>query len=376
MLLAFLATAGALVVQNFDERTPAPQIQAEQNPAYADVLENISTTTSEIPIATTTPKEIPISAPEETPVSVDKPTLPIPAPIPVPPPTPPNWDKVNEQTREALVNILCVAKNGDIFQPLSGSGIFVDPRGVILTNAHVAQYLLLTEGGEKSDLLDCVIRTGSPAVNRYRATPLFISPRWIADNAKNILEENARERGEYDYALLVVTGMTNPNAALPSSFPFVPLQKSQIAPDTQDAFLAAGYPAGFLGGIAVQRELWSVSSFATIQSRYSFEGGALDLIGLGGNLLAQKGASGGALVDGSGEVVGLITTAIVEGNTDERDVRALTADYISRAFAEEAGFSLFSLKDADPSPLLAQFSRDIAPALRTQLTDAIYKTND
>ncbi|OHA19676.1 MAG: hypothetical protein A3C08_00375 [Candidatus Taylorbacteria bacterium RIFCSPHIGHO2_02_FULL_47_18] len=374
LLLALVGGATTLVVKNFQQQDV---LNTSPTPVYSDVLKNISTATEDM---VETPTTTPVAAPpipkqKEIPVSVA--TTPIPLPS-IPPTTSvvePDWNTINEKMRGALTNVLCVSKNGDVFQPLSGSGVFIDPRGIILTNAHVAQYLLLTSGDEKSDLLDCTIRVGNPAVNRYRAEVFYISPRWITDNAKNLFEENPKERGENDYALLLVTETTNPNAQLPSSFPFIPLREKLLEVETRDAFLAAGYPAGFLGGIAVQRELYSVSSFATIQSRYTLGEDTLDIIGLGGNLLAQKGASGGAVVDGAGELVGLITTAIVEGNTDTRDVRALTTDYIARAFAEEAGFSLYELKNAALASLSEQFNIQIAPLLRKKLTDVIYKTS-
>ncbi|TSC71299.1 MAG: hypothetical protein G01um101470_682, partial [Parcubacteria group bacterium Gr01-1014_70] len=383
LLLALVGGTGALVVKNFNlPNTNKPELE------HTNILQNVGMFATTSPEISETPattsvlkKEVP-----EAPISIK--TIIPPLSVPTEPSVvsdlsrvelrevEPDWNKINEKTREALANILCVSKNGDVFQPLSGSGVFIDPRGLILTNAHVAQYLLLTEGDEKSDLLDCTIRIGNPAVNRYRAEPFYISPRWVADNAKNILEENPKERGENDYALLLVTGTTNPNAQLPPSFPFIPLRKKLLEVETRDAFLAAGYPAGFLGGIAVQRELYSVSSFATIQSRYTLGEDTLDVIGLGGNLLAQKGASGGAVVDGSGELAGLITTALVEGATDARDVRALTTDYIARAFEKEAGFSLYELKNADLTSLFEQFNTQIAPLLRKKLTDVIYKNGN
>lgn len=382
LLLALIGGAGALIVKNF-EPTSAPAL------VYSDVLKNTrmtepATTSSEgagAQTPTTTPvlkKEIPKASISPT-VSVPLPALPVPKTSELQNfqtnQLPTDWNKINDQTRAALVNILCVSKNGDVFQPLSGSGVFMDPRGVILTNAHVAQYVLLSGGDIKSNLLDCTVRVGNPAVNRYRAEVLFISPKWIAENAKNLLAESPKEDGEHDYALLIVTGVTNPGTELPVSFPFVPLRENPLEVDTKNAFLAAGYPAGFLGGIAVQRELYSVSSFATIQSRYTFVENTLDIVGLGGNLLAQKGSSGGALVDYEGALSGLITTALVEGNTDTRDVRALTTDYINRAFTEEAGFPLFALKNADLTSLLQQFNTALTPQLRKKLTEVLYKTN-
>src|SRR3989344_1157804 len=55
---------------------------------------------------------------------------------------PQKFDVINERARPTLVNILCGARSGT-FRPISASGVIIDPRGVILTNAHVAQYFLL-----------------------------------------------------------------------------------------------------------------------------------------------------------------------------------------------------------------------------------------
>ena len=71
----------------------------------------------------------------------------------------------------------------------------------------------------------------------------------------------------------------------------------------------------------------------------------------------------------------LVNAARWLNNTDTRDVRALTTDYIARAFAEEAGFSLYELKNAALASLSEQFNIQIAPLLRKKLTDVIYKTS-
>jgi hypothetical protein len=366
IFVSLLGGAGWLVIRNYD--TPRAEVEQRVEPKPVFITEIIPETPPESR-----------AEPEPFPVSV---SAPVTVPVPVPPlssthyPLPttlsslPDWNTINTRTRAALANILCTAKNGDLFQPLSGSGVFIDSRGVILTNAHVAQYLLLTSGGEKSDLLNCVIRIGNPAEVRYHTELLFISPQWVAEHAKNILEESPKSRGENDYALLLVTGTTNPAASPPDSFPTLSL-RTEILPDQADAYLVAGYPAGFLGGIAVQLQLWSTSSFATIAKRYTFSESTLDLVGLGGNVLAQKGASGGALVDGEGKLAGLIVTATVEGTTDTRDVRALTIDYVTRAFEREAGFPLADLADANLPMLRAQFARDILPSLRQKLVEVL-----
>ena len=73
---------------------------------------------------------------------------------------PQSTDAVNQEARAALVNILCETSSGSL-HPVSGSGVIIDPRGVILTNAHVAQYVLLAS--QPNVGLTCMIRTGSPA---------------------------------------------------------------------------------------------------------------------------------------------------------------------------------------------------------------------
>ena len=51
-----------------------------------------------------------------------------------------SFSKINEVTRDAIVNIFCTTKSGGSFKPITGSGVVIDKRGIILTNAHVAQY--------------------------------------------------------------------------------------------------------------------------------------------------------------------------------------------------------------------------------------------
>ena len=63
-------------------------------------------------------------------------------------------------SRSALVNIFCVPA-GSTGSIISGSGVIIDPKGIILTNAHVAQYVLLSQDPALN--LTCSIRNGSPA---------------------------------------------------------------------------------------------------------------------------------------------------------------------------------------------------------------------
>src|SRR5690606_19662008 len=83
---------------------------------------------------------------------------------------------VSEPT-EALVNIFCTFTNPDFIRTTTGSGFFIDGDGVILTNAHIAQFLLM-EASDSFGETECIVRTGDPATARYEAELLYIPPAW------------------------------------------------------------------------------------------------------------------------------------------------------------------------------------------------------
>ncbi len=91
---------------------------------------------------------------------------------------------LNDIARLSLVNILCTQSSNSVAKSISGSGVIIDPRGVILTNAHVAQYVLLSQDPRTN--VSCVIRTGAPASPRWTAEILFIPPVWIEAHANEI----------------------------------------------------------------------------------------------------------------------------------------------------------------------------------------------
>jgi hypothetical protein len=197
---------------------------------------------------------------------------------------------VNAETRAAVVNILCTTQAGGYVSPISGSGVFVDHRGIIMTNAHVAEYFLLKDY-PVSNNITCVVRTGSPAVPAYTAELLYISPEWIATNAKQLGSEVQTGTGENDFAFLRVTGTTNPNGTLPATFPALPM--ANMVPDTGASVLAAAYPAGFLEGITIEKSLYSTSAFTTVQQLFTFNSPTdVDVVALKGSVVAQAGSSG------------------------------------------------------------------------------------
>lgn len=296
-------------------------------------------------------------------------TVPLAPPISVPPITP-SFSGINGVVRSALVNILCMTQNGGPLEPISGSGVVIDPSGIIITNAHVAEYMLLKNFMTK-DYIECVARTGSPARNTYRLELMYISPEWIDQNAHTIVEEDPTGTGEHDFALFRVTGSTNPDEKI--SFP-VP----SIPPDTGDpsegqGILVAAYPAGFLGGVTVAKELYSASSISTIQKIYTFDltNGTADLMSVADTVVAQKGSSGGAIVNSKGSLIGLIVTATEAPNTGDRELRAITLSNINRDLAQNAGTNLTNLLKGNAEAYARTFNTTIAPRLTAKLIQVL-----
>jgi hypothetical protein len=278
--------------------------------------------------------------------------------------------EVNKRTRNALVNIICTTGQGGLLQPITGSGIVIDERGVILTNAHIAQYFLLKDY-IVPNYLDCKIRTGSPAVNSYDVELLFISPTWVRNNYEQINTSNPKGTGENDFALLLITKSIRLGVELPKIFPYVSPNLKELEPKVGDIVVVAGYPAGFLSGISIQKDLYAVSTVTNIKDVFTFIKDTLDLFSIGGSIAAQKGSSGGGIVNTNGELLGIVVTASVEKQTDDRDLRAITLSHISRSLKKDSGFGL---KDYLTGDLLAksdQFKNNTAPELTSLLESAL-----
>ncbi len=363
--------------------------------AYGITAHKASAPTETVPaILESTPQESEeISAePEHTTPTVSeepKPVAPIPAetpevkPVVAPPPvseviqtitspattTPEAPHTLNDTVRQAVVNIICtVEAGGSPLSSISASGVIVDPRGVIMTNAHVAQYMLLKDY-PVTGAASCVVRTGSPAQPKYTVELLFISPSWIQNNSQKILQSHPTGNGDHDYAFLRITGTTNPNATLPASFPAIPI--SETFPSEGDAVLVAAYPAGFLGGITIAKDLYQLSANATVGDLYTFETSTVDLFSVGGTVVAQQGSSGGAVTDANGSLIGLIVTTTDAPETGARDLRAIAMPYLFRDFKKETGIELQTYVAGDLAVRAQQFNLGTAPTLTQTLIHAI-----
>ena len=275
-------------------------------------------------------------------------------------------ETLNAISRESLVNILCES-NQSYLKSISGSGVIISESGIILTNAHIAQQLLLEEYTNLP--IECVIRYGSPAKPHWKARLLYISPQWVSVNAKSFLDSNPRGTGENDFALLLIDEPLYPSVqTLPYSF-LTPHTKADPAPPGSTVLLAA-YPAEFIGGSAARQALSITTAVTTIKDVYTFSENIVDLLSLGSSVLAQSGSSGGAVVNDQGKLVGLIVTTSEGTNTGTRDLRAITVEHIDRSLSEDTGIHLSDFANS-PSDTLFRAQKTVHLKLAEDLVTYI-----
>jgi S1-C subfamily serine protease len=281
------------------------------------------------------------------------------APTPLAPFGNAELDSAATTLRSALVNIVCYMPAGSRIHSISGSGVIVDPKGIILTNAHIAQYFLLAD--RKAT---CSIRVGSPATLAYQAALIYISPLWLRENPTTISEAQPSGTGEFDFALLAVT-KSSTATPLPAVFPFMPL--AQVPLSTGSPVVIASYGAQFLAASQVPSSLFPTVVFGSVKDVFTFATNTIDVLALGGSAAAQEGSSGGGVANGSGKLVGTITTSTVEGATDTRSLDAITASYIRAEYATEMGSALDILLAEPTSVSVQEFSVKI-PELESILS--------
>lgn len=279
---------------------------------------------------------------------------------------------LRDTIKDALVNIYCQYKTDTYIRTTTGTGFFINAKGVILTNAHVAQFLLLKDGKGSTASTECVIRTGDPATPKYKAELLYISPTWIFENAHVITEETPRGTGERDYALLYVSKSTD-NSPLPAHFPTIQVNSTLLSRSTTGkSVFTAGYPAESLLRHGANTTLLPVVASTTIGTLYTFGSNYADIFSISESPVGEQGASGGPIVTTDNrDVIGLIVTKGDARTEGEHSLRAITLSYVDRTIVEETGFSLLQNMQGDIAHRGAIFKKAIVPFLAGILEDKI-----
>jgi S1-C subfamily serine protease len=278
---------------------------------------------------------------------------------------------LEERIEAALVNIYCQYKTDSYIRTTTGTGFFINSKGIILTNAHVAQFLLLEDTRDIVKDVDCVIRSGDPATPRYKAELLYISPTWIFENSNVITEESPRGTGERDYALLYISKSTD-NSPLPARFPSIAVNTDLLSRSTeQSQVLTAGYPAEALLRNGADAKLAPVVASTTVGTLYTFGSNFADIFSINESPVGEQGASGGPIVAPTQEVIGLIVTKGDEDSEGINSLRALTLSYVDRTIIEETGFSLSQNMQGDVAYRGTIFKQAMVPFLAGILQDEL-----
>ncbi|MCR4306747.1 MAG: hypothetical protein NUV42_02140, partial [Candidatus Yonathbacteria bacterium] len=236
--------------------------------------------------------------------------------------------------------------------------------GIILTNAHIAQFFLL-EDYKREGYMNCLIRTGAPAQPAFKAEPIYISLPWIEKNAHTLAEENPKGTGEDDFALLRITESVGSGKVLPSTFAHMTPDMNEDMLITGTPVLLAAYPAGFLDGTIVQKDLWPASAVSTIKEIFTFATDTTDLLSTGGSVVAQKGSSGGGVASMmSGKLIGIVVTSSDESSTGDRDLRAITLAHINRSMSKDTGMDLNAFLAGDTAERQKDFQETRAVLIR------------
>lgn len=272
--------------------------------------------------------------------------------------------------KEALVNIFCTFTTDSTIRTTTGTGFFVHQAGVIMTNAHVAQYLLLGATNLLGEA-ECLVRQGTPAQPKYRANLLYIPPTWIQENAELITASTPTGTGERDYALLYVTEAVS-GGSLPEIFPALAINADLLPRTIKGTEVqAAGYPATNLFRSGSNGDLLSISATTTVSEVYTFGSNYADVFSVLGSEVGGAGSSGGPVLNTDREVIGIIVTKGDDEVDGAGSLRAITMSHIHRTILEETGFSLSNNISGDLDYRAAVFTDTLAPFMTGLLSEKL-----
>lgn len=271
---------------------------------------------------------------------------------------------------DAIVNIFCTFRTSEYIKTTTGTGFFIDADGVIMTNAHVAQFLLLTEAEQKGDA-ECIVRNGNPASPTYTASLLYIPPAWVLENASVLNDAQPMGTGERDYALLYVDGTIAADTSVPETFPALPFSYDLLSTRARNSdIVVAGYPAGDLLAQGASVDLIPRAADTSISELYTFGSNRADVFSIRGSIVGAQGSSGGPVLNKDGQVIGMIATRGDDTVDGAGSLRAITLSHVHRTMLEETGFTLSENLDGNLAFRSQVFADTLTPFLLSILQTA------
>jgi Trypsin-like peptidase domain len=276
---------------------------------------------------------------------------------------------LNTLARPSIVHILCETLTGTR-SLISGSGVVVSDTGIVLTNAHIAQFFLYDYTTSTRGTYSCSVRTGAPTSTSFTVQPLYVSPLWVQENLAQARAEKPKGTGENDWALLQLT--------LPTTYVTTGLKTARIDTrerilDTGDSGLLASFPAQFLGATLLQSALYQTTSVSKVATIYTFASNTVDLLQFKDSIVAQGGSSGGGVFNEYGRFSGIISTASDATTTKDRTVQIITTGHINRSALKSTGSTLQALIAS--TTLAESFSRETAPLLAENIARELFSSS-
>lgn len=267
---------------------------------------------------------------------------------PPPPPSAAELQAAELELRATLVNIVCIAPPESGIHSISASGVIITPTGYVITNAHVAQYFLLTSQG-----VSCKLRTGDPAQVAYEAELAYLPTRWVTDNLGVLVDPEPRGTGERDFAVLAITASAT-KAALPPRLPYVSL--SSTSPTTQTPAIIGTYGAETLSPAQIASALSPTIVTSSVKELFTFATSTVDVLTFDGSVAAQEGSSGGGVLSLVGTLWGVVATSGARGVATDQSLSAISASYVRREYQDATGQSLDTLLALPPLVAVSIFA--------------------
>lgn len=258
----------------------------------------------------------------------------------------------------ASVKIRCLQTTDKYKRLASGTGFLINSKGVIMTNAHVAQFLLLKDA-EALGKTECVATVGTNENDAYSLGLLYISPSWLLKHASLIDSVTPKGTGENDFALVYVTGQKN-GEAITKLFPFLPPATSPLSKTIKGKEVTiVGYPR------LEDKSTPQTIATTTITDIFTFGSGYADIVSLASSTLGHQGASGGPVIDEYGRAIGILTTK----DPGTTILNAITMAHVDRGLKSEIDFDLASYLQGNLDYKAEVFNKTVSPILQQILAE-------